>query len=60
MLLGAVKEIRDYELRLNLANNVIGSVSITHMPDAYTNLLKRFAQSSDGQFETTVSYVDRN
>lgn len=49
ILLGAVKEIRDYELRVNLANNVIGSVSITNMADGYTGLLKRFAESSEDQ-----------
>ncbi|XP_067935135.1 protein RRP5 homolog [Watersipora subatra] len=51
-LLAAVKEIRDYELRVNLPNNIIGCVSITHMPDAYTNLLKRFAQSADDSHVT--------
>lgn len=46
LLLGAVREIRDYELRINLPNNVVGVVSITNMADSYTRLLKEFAQSS--------------
>lgn len=45
MLLGAVKEIRNYEVRVNLPNNVIGCISITNMADGYTGLLKRFARS---------------
>lgn len=54
-MLGAIKEIRDYEMRINLPNNVIGCVSITNMADGYTGLLKRFAQSTDDQGLADVS-----
>jgi len=54
LLLAAIKEIRDYELRVNLPNNLIGSVSITNMSDGYTGLLKRFAQSADDQLQLEV------
>ena len=45
LILGAVREIRDYEIRVNLPNNLLGCISITNMADGYTSLLKRFAQS---------------
>lgn len=57
MLLGAIKEIRDYELRVNLPNNIIGCVSITNMADGYTGLLKRFAQTSDDNFVAEVCHL---
>ena len=46
-MLAAVRQAMDYEIKLNLPNNVVGVASITNMPDSYTNLLKRYAQSSD-------------
>lgn len=55
VLLGAIREIRDYELKLNLANNVVGTVPITQMADCYTGLLKRFAQSSGDAILSDVS-----
>ena len=42
-VLGCVKEIHEYELMIGLPNGLFGSVAITDICQAYTQLLQRLA-----------------
>ncbi|KAJ8026191.1 Protein RRP5-like [Holothuria leucospilota] len=43
LVLGAVKEIREFELIVSLPNGIIGHVQITKISNAFTNLLEKLS-----------------
>ena len=48
LVLGCVKAIQDFSLEISLPNGLQGSVSITEISDAYTQLLQRLSEGDDG------------
>ena len=46
LVLGCVKEIRDYEVIVDLPDNIKGKFSITEISDTYTNVLKKLASGN--------------
>lgn len=61
ILLGCVKEIKDYELILGLANGQQGVVSIVDIGDAYRNLLQKFTDLTNSgeidSYELVIIYL---
>lgn len=43
LVLGAVKEIREFELIVSLPNGIVGHVQITKISNAFTNLLEKLS-----------------
>ncbi len=54
LLLGVIKEVQDYELVVSLANGLDGVVQITHISDAYTQLLQKLAAGQQQLYQVSA------
>ncbi|XP_033757030.1 protein RRP5 homolog [Pecten maximus] len=49
LLMGSVTKVEDYSLCVGLPNGLSGSVQITHISDAYTQLLQKLTEASSSE-----------
>lgn len=53
-LLGAIREVNEYDMAISLPNGLSGFVHITHINETITERLKEVLQQADDSKETEV------
>lgn len=59
-ILGAIREVNEYDLAISLPNGLIGFVHITHVNEKITERLKEILQADDSDSKETEAryYLD--